>query len=29
MWTDNDTDKDFLNFMGVAQTVAEIIIQAK
>ncbi|MCB0308273.1 MAG: hypothetical protein KDD48_02795 [Bdellovibrionales bacterium] len=29
MWTDNDTDKDFLNFTGVAQTVAEIIVQAK
>jgi len=29
MWTDNDTDRDFLNFSGVAQTVAEIIIQAK
>src|SRR5690606_23022386 len=28
MWTDNDTDKDFLNFTGVAQTVAEIIVQA-
>lgn len=28
MWTDNDTDKDFLNFTGVAQTVAEIVVQA-
>lgn len=28
MWTDNDTDRDFLNFSGVAKTVAEIIIQA-
>lgn len=29
MWTDNDTDRDFLNFSGVAQTVAEIIVQAE
>lgn len=29
MWTDNETDRDFLNFTGVAETVAEIIRQAK
>ncbi len=29
MWTDNDTDNDSLNFTGVAQTVAEIIVQAR
>ena len=29
MWPDNDTDQDFLNFSGVAHTVAEIIVQAK
>jgi predicted KAP-like P-loop ATPase len=29
MWTDNETDRDFLNFSGVAETVAEIIVQAK
>lgn len=28
MWSDNETAKDFLNFNGVADTVAEIIIQA-
>lgn len=28
MWADNDTDRDFLNFTGVANTVAEIIVQA-
>lgn len=28
MWTDNDTDRDFLNFTGVADTVAEIITRA-
>lgn len=28
MWPDNDTDRDFLNFTGVADTVAEIIVQA-
>lgn len=26
MWTDNDTDRDFVNFTGVADTVAEIIL---
>lgn len=29
MWPDNDTDLDFLNFGGVAGTVAEIITQAQ
>lgn len=29
MWADNETDRDFLNFSGVADTVAEIIIQAQ
>lgn len=29
MWPDNETDRDFLNFTGVADTVAEIILQAK
>src|SRR6266436_6270532 len=29
MWPDNETDRDFLNFTGVADTVAEIIVQAK
>lgn len=28
MWSDNETEKDFLNFSGVADTVAEIITQA-
>lgn len=28
MWTDNETDIDYLNFSGVAQTVAELIVQA-
>ena len=28
MWPDNDTDRDFLNFDGVADTVAEIVLQA-
>ena len=28
MWSDNETDRDFLNFSGVADTVAEIIVQA-
>jgi len=29
MWTDNETDRDFLNFAGVADTVAEIVVQAQ
>lgn len=29
MWADNETARDFLNFSGVADTVAEIIVQAK
>lgn len=28
MWADNETARDFLNFSGVADTVAEIIVQA-
>lgn len=28
MWADNETDRDFLNFTGVADTVAEINVQA-
>ena len=28
MWPDNETERDFLNFDGVAGTVAEIIVQA-
>jgi predicted KAP-like P-loop ATPase len=29
MWPDNETARDFLNFSGVAETVAEIIVQAR
>ncbi|MCE9583732.1 MAG: ATPase [Planctomycetes bacterium] len=29
MWPDNETDRDFLNFAGVADTVAEVVVQAK
>ena len=29
MWPDNETERDFLNFSGVADTVAEIIVQAE
>lgn len=29
MWPDNDTDRDFVNFTGVAETAAEIIVQAQ
>jgi predicted KAP-like P-loop ATPase len=29
MWPDNETDQDFLNFAGVAGTVAEIVVQAR
>lgn len=29
MWSDNETTRDFLNFSGVADTVAEIIVQAE
>lgn len=29
MWTDNETNLDFLNFTGIARTVAEIIRQAQ
>lgn len=28
MWSDNETDRDLLNFQGVADTVAEFILQA-
>ena len=28
MWSDNETELDFLNFTGVADTVAEIVVQA-
>lgn len=28
MWPDNETERDFLNFTGVSETVAEIVIQA-
>lgn len=28
MWTDNETDRDFLNFEGVADTIAEVIVSA-
>jgi len=28
LWPDNETSQDFLNFSGVAETVAEIIVQA-
>lgn len=29
MWPDNETERDFLNFSGVADTVAEIVVQAQ
>src|ERR1035441_1480867 len=29
MWPDNETERDFLNFTGVADTVAEIVVQAQ
>lgn len=29
MWSDNETDRDFLNFRLVADTAAEMIVQAK
>jgi phosphatidylserine/phosphatidylglycerophosphate/cardiolipin synthase-like enzyme len=29
MWPDNETTRGFLNFSGVADTVAEIIVQAR
>jgi predicted KAP-like P-loop ATPase len=28
MWPDNETDVDFLNFGSVAETIAEVIVQA-
>ena len=29
MWPDNETERDFLNFTVIADTVAEIIMQAQ
>jgi predicted KAP-like P-loop ATPase len=29
MWSDNETERDFLNFSGVADTIAEIIVQSR
>jgi predicted KAP-like P-loop ATPase len=29
LWADNETTRDFLNFSGVAETVGEIIVQAR
>jgi len=29
MWSDNETETDYLNFTGVPDTVAEIVIQAQ
>lgn len=29
MWADNETERDFLNFSGIADTIAEIIAQAQ
>ena len=28
MWSDNETERDFLNFSGIAGTVGEVIVQA-
>lgn len=28
MWTDNETDRDFLNFTGTATTIAKMVVQA-
>ena len=28
MWSDNETNRDFLNFRAVADTAAEIVVQA-
>lgn len=28
MWPDSETDRDFLNFTGIADTIAEMIVQA-
>ena len=27
MWSDNETNRDFLNFTGVSETVAELVVQ--
>jgi len=29
VWPDNETERDFINFSGVADTVAEIVVQAQ
>jgi hypothetical protein len=29
MWTDNETELDFLNFTGIADTVTKIVVQAQ
>ena len=29
MWTDNETERDYLNFSSVSDTVAEIVVQAQ
>lgn len=29
MWQDNETECNFLNFTGVADTIVEIIVQAQ
>lgn len=29
MWPDNESERDFLNFSGVANTIAEIVVQAQ
>lgn len=26
MWPDNETERDFLNFSGVVETVAEVVV---
>ena len=28
MWPDNETERDLLNFSGIADTIAEIAVQA-
>lgn len=28
MWSDNDTDRDYVNFAAISQTIAEIVLQA-
>lgn len=29
MWPDNETERDFLNFSGVSDTITEIVVQAR